>query len=89
MLTFIQFVSPVTSSVEIAFLSVQNVLEKFSSANADALTLLIKDELVQQCGLSLTNLKGLATDGAAVMIGKNNSVAADSSPVVSHYLIDY
>ena len=50
MLTFIQFVSPVTSSVEIAFLSVQNALDEFSSANADALTSLIKDQLVQQCG---------------------------------------
>ena len=59
MLTFIQFVSTVTSCMEIAFLSVQNVLEEFASANADALTSLIKDEL-QQCGLSLTNL---ATDG--------------------------
>jgi len=57
MLTFIQFVSPVTSSMEITFLSVQNVLEEFSSANADALTLLIKDELVQQCGLSLKNFE--------------------------------
>ena len=69
MLTFIQFVSPVTSCMEIAFLSVQNVHEEFASANADALTSLIKDEL-QQCGLSLTNLKGLATDGASVMTGK-------------------
>lgn len=74
MLTFIQFVSPVTSCIEIAFLSVQNVLEEFASANADALTSLIKDEL-QQCGLSLTNLKGLVTDGAAVMTGRNNGVA--------------
>ena len=85
MLTFIQFVSPVTSSVEIAFLSVQNVLDEFSSANADALTSLIKDELVQQCGLSLKNLKSLATDGAAVMIGKNNGVAAqlkELNPVI-------
>ena len=71
MLTFIQFVSPVTSCVEITFLSVQNVLEEFASANADALTSLIKDEL-QKCSLSLTNLKGLATDGASVMTGKNN-----------------
>ena len=74
MLTFVQFVSPVTSCIEIAFLSVQNVLEEFASANADALTSLIKDEL-QQCGLSLTNLKGLVTDGAAVMTGRNNGVA--------------
>lgn len=74
MLTFIQFVSPVTSCMEIAFLSVQNVLEEFASANADALTSLIKDEL-QQCGLSLTNLKGLVTDGDSVMTGKKNGVA--------------
>ena len=73
-LTFIQFVSPVTSCIETAFLSVQNVLEEFESANADGLTSLIKDEL-QQCGLSLTNLKGLATDEAAVMTGRNNGVA--------------
>lgn len=59
MLTFIQFVSSVTSCMEIAFLPVQNVLEEYASANADALTSLIKDEL-QQWGLSLTNL---ATDG--------------------------
>ena len=45
--------------MEIAFLPVQNVLEEFASANADALTSLIKDEL-QQCSLSVTNL---ATDG--------------------------
>jgi len=72
MLTFIQFVSPVTSVA-------------FSSANADALTFLINDELVQQCGLSLKNLKGLATDGAAVMIGKKNGVAAqlkELNPVI-------
>ena len=74
MLTFIQFVSPVTSCMEIAFLSVQNVLEEFASANTDALTSLIKDEL-QQCGLSLTNLKGLVTDGDSVMTGKKNGVA--------------
>ena len=73
MLTFIQFVSPFTSCIEIAFLSVQNILEEFASANADALTSIIKDEL-QQCGLSLTNLKGLVTDGAAVMTGRNNGV---------------
>ena len=75
MLTFIQFVSPITSCMETAFLSVQDVLEEFASANSDALTSLIKDEL-QQCGLKIENMKGLATDGAAVMIGKNSGVAA-------------
>ena len=78
MLTFIQFVSPVTSCMEIALLSVRNVLEEFASANADALTSLIKDEL-RQCGLSLTNLKGFATDGASVMTGKKNGVATKLS----------
>ena len=67
--------------METAFLSVQNVLEEFSSANADTLTSLIKDELVQQCGSSLKNLIGLATDGAAVMIGKNNGVGAQLNPL--------
>ena len=56
MLTFIQFVSPVTSYMEIALLSVRNVLEEFASANADALTSLIKNEL-QQCTLSLKALQ--------------------------------
>ena len=84
MLTFIQFVSPITSCVEIAFLSVQNVLEEFSSANSDALTTLIKDEL-QQCGLKIDNMKGLATDEAVMMIGKNNGVASQlktQNPVI-------
>ena len=84
MLTFIQFVSPLTSCVEIAFLSVQNVLEEFASANSEALTYLIKGEL-QQCGLTLNDLKGRATDGAAVMIGKNNGVTAklkELNPVI-------
>lgn len=80
MLTFIQFVSPVTSYMEIVFLSVQNVLEEFASANSDALKSLIKDEL-QKCGLCLENLKGLATDGAAVMIGQNNGVVAQLKKV--------
>lgn len=74
-LTFIQFVTPVSSCTEITFLSVQNVLEDFASANSDGLTSLIKDEL-QRCGLHLENLKGLAADGAAVMVGKNSGVAA-------------
>ena len=78
MLTFIQFVSPVTSCMEIALLSVRNVLEEFVSANADALTSPIKDEL-QQCSLSLTNLKGFATEGASVMTGKKNGVATKLS----------
>ena len=42
MLTFIQFESPVTSCKEIAFLSVQNVLEEFASAKADALSVWFK-----------------------------------------------
>ncbi|CAH3171784.1 unnamed protein product, partial [Porites evermanni] len=78
MLTFIQFVSPVTSCMEIALLLVRNVLEEFASANADAFTSLIKDEL-QQCSLSLKNLKGFATDRASVMTGKKNGVATKLS----------
>ena len=31
--------------------------------------------MLYQCGSSLTNLKGLATDGASVMTGKKNGVA--------------
>ena len=42
MLSFIQFVSPVTSCVKITFLSAPNVLEKFASADSDALASLVK-----------------------------------------------
>lgn len=75
MITFIQYVSPDTSGVETAFLSVQNVFEEFESANSDALSTLIQNE-VHQCNLPIDNMKGLATDGASVMIGKHNGVAA-------------
>lgn len=70
MLTFIQFVSSITSCV-----SVQNVLEEFASANSNNLTALTKGDL-QHCGLKIENMKSLTTDGAAARIGKNGSVAS-------------
>ena len=56
-------------------LSVDNLLEKHDSANAPAMFQTIQCNL-QACTLSIVKLTGLATDGASVMVGKKNGLAA-------------
>jgi hypothetical protein len=59
---------------DVKFLVIVDVLEKFTSANANA----IKSMLIKQMAaaeLDKTKLTGLATDGCSVMTGKKNGVA--------------
>ena len=55
--------------------SVQDVLEEHHSANAQAIYDLVKKEL-QLSQLDIKDLMGLATDGAAVMVGKREVMAS-------------
>ncbi|XP_077990911.1 zinc finger protein 862-like [Glandiceps talaboti] len=55
------------------FLSVQDVLSKSTSANAATICQLILDE-IEECQLPPEKMTGLSTDGANVMVGKNNGV---------------
>ena len=75
LISFIQFWDQENSSVTTMFLSSQNVLEDFASCNSEAITELVKKDLAA-CNLDISRLMGLSTDGASVMVGKNNGVAA-------------
>ena len=75
LISFIQFWDDESSSMTTMFLSSQNVLEDFSSCNSEAITELVKKEL-SASDLDISKLMGLSTDGASVMIGKTNGVAA-------------
>ena len=70
MITFIQFYDEHSSEVAVEFLSVDNLLEKHDSANAAAMFQTI------QSNLQASKLIGLATDGASVMVGRKNGLAA-------------
>ena len=75
LISFIQFWDQENSSVTTMFLSSQNALEDFASCNSEAITELVKKNLVA-CNLDINKRMGLSTDGASVMVGKNNGVAA-------------
>lgn len=75
MITFIQFYDKDSSEVTVEFLSVDNLLEEHDSANAVAMFQTIQSNL-QACTLSTDKLIGLATDGASVMVGRKNGLAA-------------
>ena len=57
------------------FPSSQNVLGDFASCNSEAITELVKKELADS-GLQITELMGLSTVRASVMVGKSIGVAA-------------
>ena len=72
MIIFIQFLTE-KGDVDVKFLSIHNLLEDFDSANADAIFSTIKDVLKSH-GIDIRNCTGFSSDGAAVMVGKNNGV---------------
>ena len=62
-------------NTKIKFLAVDDVLEEFDFANVDSIkTTVIKQ--ISNSKLEVNRLFGLATDGASVMTGKRNGVAA-------------
>jgi hypothetical protein len=75
LVSFVQFVDCDSGKAEIDFLAVDDVLEDFNSANAEAIKSMIKKQM-SNSKLDIHSLSGLATDGASVMTGKRNAVAA-------------
>jgi hypothetical protein len=75
MITFAQFLDVDTGKVDVAFLGVRNVLEHHESANAEALYRVFL-QLLDDCQLKPSDVKGLCSDGASVMLGKRNGFAA-------------
>ncbi|XP_019617203.1 PREDICTED: zinc finger protein 862-like [Branchiostoma belcheri] len=75
MITFVQFVDTDNNRPAVAFLGTKNVLESHESANAEAL-LENFTELLDACGLEVSDIHGLCSDGASVMLGKKDGFAA-------------
>ena len=71
LVTFVQYISD--AQVHTKFLSVQNLLEHHSNANADAIVDMITQELDED-NLEWASLAGLASDGASVFTGSKNGV---------------
>ena len=70
---FIQYVE--NANVQIRFLAVKDLMEDAASPNAKTITDNIKEELAKD-DLDVQKFLSLASDGASVMVGKNNGVAA-------------
>lgn len=70
---FIQYVQ--NAKVQIRVLAVNDLLDGAVSANSQAITDNVKQELGKS-GLDIQNLLSFASDGASVMVGKHNGVSA-------------
>ena len=74
MISFVQYVNS-SGKTEVKFLGIKDVLQAFDSCNAAAITATVIKDL-EGNRLNLEKLNGSATDGASVMLGKDNGVAA-------------
>lgn len=75
MITYIQYVDPVSKLVNVDFLFIANLLE--DSASADSQTLLnVLLQNFESLKLDVNKISGLCTDGASVMLGKRDGLAA-------------
>ena len=75
LITFIEFVDPNSGKLLVNLLSVDNVLEGFNSANARAISELVLKSFVDS-DVPFSRVTGFSSNGASVMLGKNNGVAA-------------
>ena len=75
LITFIQYFDTDSETVETKFLSAQGVLINYDSANAQAIYDLLKEDL-HSSQLDIKKFTGLATDGAAVMVGTREGLAS-------------
>ena len=73
-ITFVQFVDPETASLETKFLFVENALEKSDTSDAETLFEVLYSKL-DTLGIEVDKVSSLASDGAAVMLGKNSRLA--------------
>ena len=75
LVSFIRYVDQDTYEVKTDFLAVNDILESSTSANAETIKSVVVKQL-SDCDLDINKLSGLSTDGASVMVGKENGVAA-------------
>ena len=74
LISFVQYVDQHFGKPDVKFLAVDDVLEEFTSADANAIKSTLVDQIAA-AGLEKAKLTGLATDGCSVMTGKRNGVA--------------
>ena len=72
MVTFVQYIKD--GKIVVKFLTIDNLLEKSSSPNAQAMINLVKDRFIN-LGIDIKKVSSVATDGAAVMMGKKGGFA--------------
>lgn len=75
LVSFIRYVDQDTYKVKTDFLAVNDILESSTSANAETIKSVVVKQL-SDCDLDINKLSGLSTDGASVMVSKENGVAA-------------
>ena len=73
LVSFIRYVDQDTYEVKTDFLA--DILKSSTSANAETIKSVVVRRL-SDCDLDINKLSGLSTDGASVMVGKENGVAA-------------
>lgn len=75
LVTFIKFVNPATGKPNTKFLAASDLLETSTSANAETITNAILKQL-EESNINVNKLASFSSDGASVMTGKTNGVAA-------------
>nr|XP_006811893.1 PREDICTED: zinc finger protein 862-like [Saccoglossus kowalevskii] len=83
MISFIQLFNPIKGSVETAFLFIKNVLSESDSADAKTLCACLCNKL-EELNLDVKKMKGMVSDGASMMLGKKNGLAAKLKAINSH-----
>ncbi|XP_053389806.1 zinc finger protein 862-like [Mercenaria mercenaria] len=86
MVTFVQFYDKAEKDIKTVFLSIDNLLEESDSANAQTITQMIVKTLTD-FELEIGKLSSFVSDGASVMTGKQNGVAARLKKEVNPKLI--
>lgn len=75
LVTFTKFVDVNFNQATTHFIAIDDLLKDSSSANATTIKNTVMKQL-QECGLDVKRLSGLATDGCSVMTGKRNGVSS-------------
>ena len=92
MFTFVSYINPLTSRQEVKFLFIEDVLNdpEADGANAGVLLKVLLKQL-EDSELKIENLMSLASDGASIMTGQRNGLAAKlkaiNSKIISFHCI--
>lgn len=87
-IVFVQYYCRQDEKVKTKFLSVESVLEQSDSCSANADTLMkVLCSKLNELGLDITKVGGMASHGAAVMLGCSNGVAAKLKAIAPSVIV--